>query len=37
MKTLHGQYSLHELCAALGVTRSGYQAWDPPVRRLGDE
>lgn len=27
MKSLHGQYSLHELCAALGVTRSGYQTW----------
>ena len=27
MKTLLGQYSLHELCAALEVTRSGYQTW----------
>jgi len=25
------EYSLHQLCAALGVTRSGYQAW---VRRV---
>ena len=28
MKTLFIEYSLHELCAALNVTRSGYQAWD---------
>lgn len=28
MKTLLDQYSLHELCAALDVARSGYQAWD---------
>jgi transposase InsO family protein len=31
MKTLHGQYSLHELCAALDVARSGYQVWVRPV------
>jgi transposase InsO family protein len=22
------EYSIHELCAAFGVTRSGYHAWD---------
>jgi hypothetical protein len=27
MKTLLADYSLHELCAALDVTRSGYQTW----------
>ena len=27
MKTLLPGYSLHELCAALDVTRSGYQTW----------
>jgi transposase InsO family protein len=34
MKTLHGQYSLHELCAALDVTRSGYQVWRRRVPSL---
>jgi transposase InsO family protein len=39
MKIFQGQYSLHELCAALGVTRSGYQTWAqrvPGVRAQAD-
>jgi len=27
MKALHGQYRLGDLCAAFGVSRSGYHRW----------
>jgi len=36
---MNAEYSIHQLCAALGVTRSGYQAWagrKPGVRAQAD-
>jgi transposase InsO family protein len=39
MKTLHGQYRIDDLCAAFGVSRSGYHRWrtaSPSARACKD-